>query len=397
MGEVFLDHEIDYLTAHFDKVIILSRDVNSVGERKGNFTVHRINRESHLGEKLLALWLYLKHLPKAIKYSVRERQFLGSKISFPILKKMLHDLAKAMLTAYHIERIIKIHNLKGSLVLYSYWLTNSALALAFVRFKGTLTRIARAHGTDVYEYLLTPPYLSFRKLLAQELDAIFAISADGKKHLENITGEEIKLSRLGIRPSLQMPDESTEKRYVLASCSFMSPGKRIEKIIDALSLLKDKPITWVHIGDGVLKEKLLKQAAQKLSDASSLRYEFKGMMPNPDVIKFYEENYVHLFINTSLSEGVPVSVMEAQSFGIPVIASAVGGIPEIVFDANGRLFDAEASVEDISRLICSVLELPAEEYAALRQNSKQSWETFSHAEKNFPAFISEIFKLKNET
>lgn len=401
IGETFLHHEIDYLTDRFDKVIILTRDITSTGERKGNFSVHRINPESNFSEKLSAIRLYLRNLPKVVKYMVSELSFLGEKKSFPVLSKMLHDLTKGMITARHIERLIKTHDIKGSLVLYSYWLTNSALATVFVRFNGPITRIARCHGTDVYEQLLNPPYLSFRRLLVQKLDAVFPISDNGKKHLENTIGvvdsAKIILSRLGTAPPLKMPHESTEKRYLLVSCSFITPNKRIERIIDALSFLKEMPITWIHIGDGILKEKLLGQASQKLSHASSLRYEFKGMMSNSDVVKFYSENYVHLFINTSKSEGIPVSVMEAQSFGIPVIATAVGGIPEIISDSNGRLFDADTSVEDIGHLIRSVLELPSEKYAELRRNSRKNWETLYCAERNFRTFASEIHKLSNET
>ena len=54
-----------------------------------------------------------------------------------------------------------------------------------------------------------------------------------------------------------------------------------------------------------------------------------------------------MFINLSSSEGIPVSIMEAQSFGIPVIATNVGGSGEIVVSETGVLVDenrTEASV-----------------------------------------------------
>ena len=47
---------------------------------------------------------------------------------------------------------------------------------------------------------------------------------------------------------------------------------------------------------------------------------------------------VDLFLTVSANEGIPVSIMEAQSFGIPVIATDVGGISEIVNNVNGSYF-----------------------------------------------------------
>jgi len=48
-------------------------------------------------------------------------------------------------------------------------------------------------------------------------------------------------------------------------------------------------------------------------------------LPHNDVLNYYASNPVDVFINTSSSEGLPVSIMEAMSFGIPVIATNVGG------------------------------------------------------------------------
>ncbi len=49
-----------------------------------------------------------------------------------------------------------------------------------------------------------------------------------------------------------------------------------------------------------------------------------------DLMLFFKENSVDLFINASITEGTPVSIMEAISCGIPIIATDVGGNPEIV-------------------------------------------------------------------
>lgn len=51
----------------------------------------------------------------------------------------------------------------------------------------------------------------------------------------------------------------------------------------------------------------------------------------------YSEHPVDVFINLSTNEGVPVSIMEAISFDIPIVATDVGGTSEIVTDETGIL------------------------------------------------------------
>ena len=64
--------------------------------------------------------------------------------------------------------------------------------------------------------------------------------------------------------------------------------------------------------------------------------------------EYYSANRVDLFISLSASEGLPVSMMEAISFGIPILATGVGGVPEIVNTSTGRLVKADDSANSIA-------------------------------------------------
>ena len=66
-----------------------------------------------------------------------------------------------------------------------------------------------------------------------------------------------------------------------------------------------------------------------------------GHYPNEELLRYYGSNHVDLFINTSSTEGVPVSIMEAQSFGIPVIATDTGGVKEVVTEGTGSLLPVD--------------------------------------------------------
>jgi glycosyltransferase involved in cell wall biosynthesis len=403
-GESFLESEIEYLTGAFDKVIVLARDVTSRNRRegKGGFEYHRINPQSNLGEKLIVLVLYCKHLKKVIHYISEEIAYLKKKnksLSWGIIKVMVHDMTKALTTAFHIDRIIRRHRLTGVVTLYSYWLTSSALSTIFVTRKQiSIKRIARAHGGDVYESRSKFEYLSYRPALAGELDRIFTVSENAATHLKNnipsVYAPAIQVSRLGTKRQATHPlDKNTSREILLVSCSFILPVKRIHLIIDALACIEAPNILWIHFGDGPLMEQLMNQAREKLSKKTSVRHQFKGYRSNEDILKFYHENYVDLFLNASSSEGIPVTMMEAQSFGIPIVAPAVGGIPEIVSAANGRLFSVNDNPEQIAHVIQEILSLPRSAYQQLRDNAFRNWATQYNAEKNFPTFVAEVLSL----
>jgi glycosyltransferase involved in cell wall biosynthesis len=405
LAEAFLEREIDYLTAAFDKVIILSRDVTSKEPRTRNtkFLYERVNPESGAAEKLLAPWLYLKNLRQVLRCIRTETTFMRKKhgyFSFAMRKQMMHDLTKALITSHHILRLMKEHRLEGKVFLYSYWLTSSALATTFVNPANVIVkRFSRAHGGDVYEARHALKYLSFRRTLAQDLDRIFTISEDGRRHLLAFTGaaeEKITVSRLGTtlpQPAVSITDTGGSGPFVIVSCSFLVPVKRLSLLIDALALVSGMDIRWIHIGDGPLKNSLQEHAKKALGAKANITFEFRGSLPNEELMSFYKTRRVDLFVNTSLSEGIPVTIMEAQSFGIPVVAPAVGGVPEIISSDTGRLFAVDSPASEVARTIVEVLSLPEEARQRMRSNAFTNWERRYNAEKNFPTFVASIMSL----
>ncbi len=97
-------------------------------------------------------------------------------------------------------------------------------------------------------------------------------------------------------------------------------------------------------------------------------------------------------MNVSESEGVPVSIMEAQSFGIPVIATNVGGTPEIVNEENGHLLTANPTANEIASSFYDVA-FNKEKWKNKRKLSHKNWEENFNAEKNYRAFADEILSL----
>ena len=109
------------------------------------------------------------------------------------------------------------------------------------------------------------------------------------------------------------------------------------------------------------------------------------------MLDYYKNNIIDIFINLSASEGIPVSIMEANSFGIPCIATNVGGTGEIVYNnINGFLLDAEFRINDVVNIIENYNNMSYEEIMELRHNARKIWENNYSAENNYKSFIQEL-------
>jgi len=396
-AEGFIETEYPFLERKFSKILILCRDIVSKEIRRGKYNYYRVNPESNWKEYLLLMTLLFRHFGKVVEIVSQETSYLKTKrkLSTGRIKTLAHDISKALLTAMHIERIIKVNKLSGEVILYSYWLTSSALSTIFVRENNLVVRkISRTHGGDVFEERQAGSYLSFRNALAKNLDCIFCSNQSGidylKLRIQPNFHPKLILARLGT-PHGNDGSYSSTGRKIIVSCSFMVPVKRIHFMIDSLSLIKQE-IEWIHIGGGPLEGELKVLAQKKISN-SPIRYSFLGTLSSAAIKELYRSTSVYLFMNTSSSEGIPVTMMEAQAFGIPILALDVGGVSEIVNDKVGRLLPADSTPADFSKALTETLNLPAEEYNTLRKQAWLNWSLHYNAEKNFSTFADKISNL----
>ena len=397
-GELFLVNEIPYLVRDFDKVVILTQsvslDIQPVPDI--GFSHERINPKIGFTKIIGVTFLGLIHFIRFVSYAVNEMRYLkshGKGISSGMVKVFFRDIVKALALSFAITNSIKKSQLTGTIIIYSYWFTASALATLFVKSKHvTIKRISRAHRADLYETVQPEGYLSFREVLAQGLDGIFAVSGHGLEHLKNSVAPKwhykLYLSRLGTRKPESLPNP--KPGLTLVSCSTLKPVKRVHLIIEALALVESLDITWIHFGYGELQAELEALIAEKLSSKKNIHPRIHGAIANHELFQFYRHTYVDLFINTSSSEGLPVSIMEAQSFGIPTVAMDVGGVSEIVSAETGLLLHPDDSPQQIAKAISELLSLPKEQMERLRKNVLNNWENHYNAEKNYPDFIRQI-------
>ncbi len=314
-------------------------------------------------------------------------------LSIGVLKTMMISLINSRRLSKRYNHYIS-SNQEHNVFLYSYWCNDSALALAFLKNSNKkIKTFTRLHRWDLYFEESKYNYLPFRKIICDCLDAVFSISKDGIDYIAKtwkVTNtSNIRLSRLGILNNRQ-PIETINNHFKLVSCSNLIAVKRIDLIIESLKFLESCSWEWIVIGDGPQRE-FIEANISLLPDSSSVK--IMGRMPNKDIYNLYEKEKPDLFINLSSSEGIPVSIMEAMSFGIPVIATDVGGTREVVNNENGILLEANPHPREVARNLNDFISLNQNEKRTKRRAAYETWKDNYSAKSNYNEFIDQIFSL----
>ncbi len=120
-----------------------------------------------------------------------------------------------------------------------------------------------------------------------------------------------------------------------------------------------------------------------------IKYRFKGLVDNQDILKYYDENPVDCFVHVSRNEGLPVAIMEAESAGIPIISTDVGGVSELI-DGNGVLLSANPDIEEIADAILKCLLCDEDQMRLMRSESARIWSDKLDAKKNACRFVDHL-------
>ena len=311
--------------------------------------------------------------------------------------------------------ILKQQDFSGydHIVIYSYWFfANATVAVRLkeyikkeMNYSGQITVISRAHRYDIYENANKINYLPFRKYLLNKVDYVFPCSDNGTMYLKTKYQDiesVIETAYLGTRDYGLSPEHSNAEFHIV-SCSRVVKVKGLERLIDDLALVErgDKRVLWTHIGGGVEGKTKYFDSIREYAKAKlkNIDFEFLGGMQNQQVYDYYKSNKVDVFVNVSYSEGLPVSLMEASSFGIPVIATDVGGSAEIIDkeQKNGFLLDKDFEIGALRKKIELLLNESEETYCKRRITARKLWEKKYNAEKNYTDFAKKIHEIGNNS
>ena len=400
-GEEFIANELPVTAGQFEKIILIATSVPDGATRTRpvpeNTEVYSIPASAVLKSLLPGAARSFLSVPEEFR-SAREKSDIGRS---PLRKAYFsYVLAKGLAVARKASEILAKTDAgtAEAVTFYSYWFYDTALAALLLKQACRAPHRAafsRAHNYDLYPAHNSLRYLPLRPYLLQHLDGVFPCSENGSRHLRTNYPEwsgKVRTSYLGtadhgVGP---LPAGGT---FRLVSCCHITPIKRVELLAQALAKLSGSGLhlEWVHFGGGEGLEELKKYAAEHLG---FLKTEFAGEVSNPDLMEYYRTNPVDLFVNTSSLEGLPVSIMEACSFGIPVAATDVGGTAEIVRNgANGFLLPEDFQPEALAELMerfCRTADGPRN---AMRSASRKIWEENFNAEVNYERFAQNILAV----
>lgn len=398
-GEAYLESEIKYLEEAFGQIVIITNTDQLVDIRQLPSSIQVLNRPYELNtvQKVLSAFMIFS------SFFWEELLFVIRQYKLPINRTIVNTILQSIYKSYVLERFLKdnLSNYYNSTqtLCYSYWADDNAVALALMKKRGFhFKAICRAHRWDVYFEKNGSGFLPFRKSLAENLSAIYFVAQNGLNYFSSktrISSANMYLSRLGVYPLKGCKVEDTHFDLHLLSCSFVIDRKRVHKIAESLVYLNRKiKVKWTHIGSGPGMDSLRSICREIINNATNIQINLMGAIPNNQVKDFYKENYVDLFINVSESEGVPVSIMEAMSAGVPCMATDVDGVSEIVRDGmNGYLLPLTDDIKVIVEALEKFYTLPMNEKMILRAEAFETWNQFYNAQKNYESFVRSIAKL----
>ena len=400
----FIESEMPYLSKAFDTVHVLCLGRHTgQGETLGVPQNVHVNFVGWKRSSIVKCALLFAVVFSPIFYKELVTLAKAKRLSLVTLRCAVGFLYNALFLQTPVKRILKSDT--NICLIYTYWYVQETLGALLLRKRfGNVTCITRAHGYDVHEFRNRAGYLPFKLWMDRNISKVFFASQALHDYylckFARCVLDKYVTMRLGIRNEFfegrQVPVKDLSIFY-LCSCSNIIPIKRIHLIINALGQISDARIHWTHIGDGSDGQNIRAMADSILGSKPNISHEFKGLMTSEQIMRFYCENHIDCFISTTEAEGgCPVSISEAISFGIPVIATAVGGIPEIVKEDFGTLLNPSGDITEISDAITGFCNLREERRTAMRHSARKFWEANFNAETNHARFSKELLALVGE-
>lgn len=294
------------------------------------------------------LWMFIKRPVRLISTFFTALTGNLSNPKFLLRALYLFPLAVAMSVQMEIDGIEHIH---------AHYATHPALAAWIIHRLTGIPYSITVHAHDIFVH---------QTMLREKIKSagfIRAISSYNKDFLIRKLGsdysEKIFVIHTGIDPNLYKPrNKKKDGDFLILNIGSLQPYKGQAVLIKACAILKNKGYSFrcVIIGQGELKNSLQEMITRlNLGDRVSLagaktEEEIRLLLPDFDC-------YVQPSVITpnGKMEGIPVAIMEAMACEVPVIATNISGVPELVEDQKtGYLVpaeDSEAIVAAIEKII----------------------------------------------
>ncbi len=281
---------------------------------------------------------------KLIPYLIRPISLFNDIKAFFILYKLIKN-----------ERFDIVHTHSSKAGILGRWAAKLA---------GTPVIIHTIHGFAFYDrqnWLKRKLYVSLERWTAKITTRLIAVSKEiirkglkagiGKKdQYQCIYYGVEKESFLSERNKNVIKKNLGFSGEIVGTISCFKPQKALNDFLKAAAIVQENlpGSTFLIIGDGYLRPSL-----ESLVDRLNLKEKvvFSGWRKDiPDLLATME-----IFVLSSLWEGMPISILEAMAAGLPVVATAVDGVREIVLDKETGFLIAPGDYQSLARAILNLL------------------------------------------
>ena len=298
----------------------------------------------------------------------------------------------------HLRRIVK--QVRPN-VAHVQYMTPGATVILLLWLMGVKNIIATAHTAgDIYKDLRLIHFLQRHSLRAftciTELAerSFFGTSQlytpetvlKKRNHFTIHNCLSINNSRISIDNSKLSALNSKPNSYTLGVVSRLEKIKGMDLVVPAFAkVLKEHPNTHLLVvGDGSLRA-TMEQQATELNCAGNITW--VGRQPQEELAKWYSQ--MDIVLMPSRSEGFGLTAIEAMSNGCVMVASNVGGLPEVVRDGICGLLHNSEDIKDMADKI-SMLINDKETYNRLQTQSLTEVEKYSF--KQYAKLINDLYK-----
>lgn len=305
---------------------------------------------------------------------------------------------------YNLTLVKNLHTRAAKISRYSTWFTNDTIVYAYWADDLATTAciinqkyhrvkvVTRGHGFEVFEEQTRYNVIPFRSFQYRYLTKIYTDSKRGFVHL-NANPKYTKYRSKNDCAYVGTPDKgmspfSEQSPFSIVTCSFVRSIKRLHLLPEILKHIKTD-LVWHVLGDGEDLPKL-KELVAVLPPNISVK--FHGALSNDAILDFYANHSLNLFVSLSSSEGLPVSMMEVLSFGIPIMSTDVGGCNEICNERSGFLIERDFDPEEVAQKI-EAFKNSHKNTMDFHRQCRRFWQEQFSAETNYQRFAETITKL----
>jgi len=302
---------------------------------------------------------------RSIIVCIKRSGELGKRISNPSVKiyEMKYYGGFDLKTPLRLAKIIRSEQID---VVHTRNLKAYYFGFMAAKFSGFRAIVHSEHGRD---YPFSPKKMLMQRIFSWFTQALVALSEDLKQCLVkyvHISPAKVAVIVNGVDTARFDPSKESAIRQqlglskeaiVIGAVGRLVTVKNLPELLNAVTKTQKKydDVHLLIIGDGPLKSEL-EQYAEHLD----LPENFHFLGSRNDIPELF--NSMDIYTLTSFNEGISNTLLEAMSSALPVVASAVGGNPEIVADFKTGLLYKSGDEDDLVEKISILIDEPEKRY-----------------------------------